>query len=1254
MQHFYPFMVNSKHHFTFPPPPAGRRHSMKGRNRRGAPPPKKKHAAPPPPRAVAEALSRRLASAFSHHQQGRPAEAEAAYRAILTAAPGQGDALNLLGVLCLQTGRPAEALTHLTAAVDADADAADFHDNRGSALAALGRVGEAATAHLRAVRLRPDFTTARFNLANALSAAGMPAPAIAVLRSAVVLKPDYLKAWFNLGNAFAAAGRHAEAAQVFRHAVALAPRMAEAHNNLSDALSAVGDLEGALAQTRAALALAPDDADQHYNLGVVLQQSARYEQAELAYRETLRRRPDHFRAWNNLGGVLRRLRRPEQAAACHRVTMALRPDFLEAFYNLGNALQRLGRLAEAQAIYERVLARNPDLATATHNLGMLSLIHGDLARGWAGYEKRFNAREAHPNRRPQIPLWNGEPLAGRRLLVWREQGVGDEFMFSSCYDDLMNLGGSVIIETDPRLVSLFARSFPYATVRAQTCDENANETLTDLGADLHCPAGSLPRLLRPQLSRIPHRRSWLQPDPAHVARWRTRIDALGAGLKIGICWSSEMKGEERDVGYTALADWGPILQLPGVRIISLQYYDCAAEIAAAERRFGGKIHRWDDLDQKNDFEGVAGLIAGLDLVATVGTSVGELAAALGTPTWRFGGHGDWSALGTGCRPWYPAMLFRSARPGEALPQIIRRLAAALRGMIPPAQSAVIPPTRPVVTSAPPAPASQPVKAPPIETPPPDLGRMLTSALRAHQSGRIAGAVAEYRRLIAWRPDHPDGLHLLGLCRHQTGASDDAAALIKRALRTDPDFPTATNNLGLVLQAMRQADGARDAFMRALALRPDFPEAASHLGVARQGAAHYVQAVQWHRRALRLAPDNAAFLTNLGSALERTGRFNEAAAAYRSAITLHPGGPADTLNNLGMAAKQAGDSRKAEKWMRRALRLHPGFALAAWNVGLLDLAHGDFAAGWRGYDRRFETATMQPPRMIDLPVWDGSPLNGRRLLVWDEQGVGDEILFASCLGDLQACNGQVVAECDPRLVGLLSRAFPWAEVRPSEGAPGGPERRIPSDCHVQLPMGSLPRLVRRKLTDFPLRPAFLAPTAALREKWAARVAALPPGLRVGVAWTSQVVDAYRKDAYMRPEDFLPLLRAPGVQAVNLQYGDQTAALRRLEQNHGRRLHGWDDLDLKNDFEGVAALIVNLDLVISPASSVGELATALGVPTWRICGPDWTQLGTVVRPWYPTMRVFDPRPGETIADIPSRLARLVGISAQPVNHSLRDVG
>jgi tetratricopeptide (TPR) repeat protein/ADP-heptose:LPS heptosyltransferase len=1221
---------------------------MKGRNRRGAPPPpKKKHVAPlpPPPRAVAEALSRRLAMAVSHHQQGRLADAEAAYRAVLTAAPGQGDALNLLGVLCLQTGRPAEALEHLTAAVDAHADAADFHDNRGSALAALGRVGEAATAHLRAVRLRPDFTTARFNLANALSAAGMPAPAGALLRSAVALKPDYLKAWFNLGNAFADARRHAEAAQAFRHAVALDPRMAQAHNNLSDALSAVGDLEGALAQTRAALALAPDDADQRYNLGVVLQQSARYEQAELAYRETLRRRPDHFRAWNNLGGVLRRLRRPEQAAACHRVTMALRPDFLEAFYNLGNALQRLGRFAEAQAIYERVLARNPDLATATHNLGMLSLIHGDLARGWAGYEKRFNAREAHPNRRPQIPLWNGEPLAGRRLLVWREQGVGDEFMFSSCYNDLIDLGGPVIIETDPRLVSLFARSFPFATVRAQTCDENANETRVDLGADLHCPAGSLPRLFRPSLSGFLRRPGRLLPDPAHVARWKTRLDALGAGLKIGICWSSEMGGEDRDAGYTALADWGPVLQTPGVRIVNLQYFDCSAEIAAAELRFGCKIHRWSDLDQKNDFESVAALIAGLDLVATVGTSVGELAAAVGTPTWRFGRRGDWSALGAGCRPWYAVMRLWSARPGEALPQIIRRLAAALRGMIPPTQGAV--------TSASPAP--QPVKAAPIQTTPsPDLGRMLTSALRAHQSGKIAGAVAEYRRLIAWRPDHPDGLHLLGLCRHQTGAPDIAAKLIKRALRTDPDFPTATNNLGLVLQAMRQAGDARDAFMRALALRPDFPEAASHLGVARQGAAHYVHAVQWHRRALRLSPDNAAFLTNLGSALERAGRFAEAAAAYRSAIIRQPGGPADTLNNLGMAAKQAGDSRKAEKWMRRALRLHPDFPLAAWNVGLLDLARGDFAAGWRGYDRRFETATMQPPRMIDLPVWDGSPLNGRRLLVWDEQGVGDEILFASCLGHLQACNGQVVAECDPRLVGLLSRAFPWAEIRPSAGAPGGPERRIPSDCHVQLPMGSLPRSARRKLTDFPTRPAFLAPTAALREKWAARVAALPPGLRIGFAWTSQVVDAYRKDAYMRPEDFLPLLRAPGVQAVNLQYGDQTAALRRLEQNHGRRLHGWDDLDLKDDFESVAALMVNLDLVISPASSVGELAGALGVPTWRICNVDWTQLGTCARPWYPAMRIFFPRPGETIADIPPRLAHLIAHAAQPVDHSPRDVG
>lgn len=1187
-------------------------HRNKGRNASSGSPPG------PPPRLLTEALRQHLRLALEHHQQNRLAEAESAYRAVLASAPRNADALNLLGVICLQTGRAGEAEQLLTAATREDASVAAYHDNLGSALAAQGRVGEAAAAHWRAVKLQPDFAAAYFNLANALDAAGR-AEAEKAFRAALVLKPDYFKVWFNLGNARERRQRHREAAAAFARAVALEPDLPDAHTNLSDALSAIGDLAGALTHQRAAVALRPGDANAHYNLGVVLQQSAKYEEAELAYRDALRRRPDHFGAWNNLGGVLRRLKRPDKAAACHRVALAFRPDFLEAYYNLGNALQRMGRNAEAETIYLRVLARNPDLATATHNLGMLSLINGDLARGWEGYEKRFQAKEARPWRRPPLPRWTGEPLNGRRLLVWREQGIGDEILFSSCYPQLTTLDGPVTVECEPRLMPLFVDAFPDLMFRPQTCTLDGEETLADLGADLHCPAGSLPRLLRRQLADFSASKPWLTPKAQLSVRWRTRINALGRGLKVGVCWRSQLGGDGRDASYTALSDWKPLFDTPNIRLINLQYDECAAEIEAAQARFGCAIHRWPDLDLKNDFAATAALIANLDLVISVATSVGELAAALGTPTWRIGGPHDWSSLGSACRPWYSAMRLWRTAPGENLPGVLSRAAAALRRV-------ALPPK---------APENQAAAPPSFPTEP-----ILRKAVAAQQAGQADRAATLYRSLLAITPSDADGLHLMGLLRHQTGADDGGETGIRRALQADPEFAFAANNLGLVRQARGDSEGAGRAFAHALKLRPDFAEAITHLGVLRQQLKDYDPAARLHRRAIRLNPLSAPFRNNLGTVFERAGRFDDAASAYRSAVALDPATLADALNNLGMAAQHKGRSETAKIWLTRALLVDRRHALAGWNLGLLQLTSGDLTTGWAGYERRFAASALQPPRVIRLPVWRGEALNGRRLLVWGEQGIGDEILFASCLNSLAGIDGQVVLECDRRLAPLFARAFPWLEARASEGDPGGPERRVPSDCNYQLPMGSLPALTRRRLVHFSsAHPAYLFARNDLAEIWRKRVGDLPNGLRIGFAWTSQVIDAYRSPAYMKLTDWLPVLAEPGVVSVNLQYGDIREDLRLLQEKSNVTLHLWDDLDLKNDLESVAALISQLDLVLCPASSVGELSAALGVPTWRMCANDWTSLGTNIRPWFPAMRAIRPPMGNGISSTPPVAARLL---------------
>lgn len=1143
-----------------------------------------------------------LAQALAHHQAGRFTEAEQGYRAVLAVDAKHPDALHLLGVLSLQSGKPDDAIDLIERAIAEQRGVADYWDNLGSALVAKGRFADAVAAHRNAALLNPDGPQRRHNLGNALAALGRHDLARRAFATALALRPDYAKAWYNLGNSERVLDQLDSAIAALSHAVRLIPGMVEAHNNLGDALALAGRLKEAVIQHRIVVAQRPDDAKAHYNLGAILQQQGANEGAEIAYREALKRQPRHAPALNNLGTVLRRLGRPNQAELCHRQALELHPDFVEARYNLGNALQAQGRYKEAEACFEEALAQEPDLATAAYNLSLLALLHGDLARGWTGYERRFAAGEVRPNRRIDAPLWKGEVLQGRRLLVWREQGVGDEILFASCYPDLLAWsGGTVTIECDRRLVPLFARSFPQATVRAESCTADARETIVPPDCDLHIPAGGLPHRLRDGLTTFDGQAPWLVPDPEKVRHWRRRLDALGPGLKIGVGWRSQLMTEERRGAYTRLDQWGDLFAVPGLVFVNLQYDDCADEIQEAERRFGVRVHRWADLNLKDDFDSTAALTANLDLVISPAMSAGELAGALGVPVWRFGGQ-DWTQLGTGARPWFPSMRLIQPRAGEGLEATLSAMARDLRRMV----------------------GTEPRAARALSI---NADNLLSTAMALHRHGRMDEARAAYQTVLAAAPDHADALHLLGLIDHQTGQSVQAERWMRTALRVSAEFPTAWNHLGLAFEADGAREAAERAFTRALALRPDFPEALTHLGLHRQNAARLAEAQTLHRRSIRVVSDNPAAHTNFGHACELEGRFIEAVGHYRRAAALRPDAP-DAHNNLATMATLTGTLQQSRPHLDRALRLDPNFALAAWNRGLLALADGDLSTGWAGYGQRFSARQLQRARRIPRPEWRGEPLNGRRLLVWSEQGVGDEILFASCFEALKGRDGPVTIECDRRLTSLFARSFPWAAIRAETVDRFGTETVFPPDCDLQAAAGGLPALCRTSLTAFPQRSAYLAADPARVAQWRDRVAALGDGLKIGLGWRSQVMTAQRQGAYTALDDWLPLFDLPGVSVVNLQYGDCAAELAALERR-GRRLRQWDDLNLKDDFEGVAALMSNLDLVISPAMAVGELAGALGVPVWRLGGKDWTWLGAAVRPWFPSMRLLPTRPGESMA-------------------------
>ncbi|TWA61703.1 tetratricopeptide (TPR) repeat protein [Azospirillum brasilense] len=537
---------------------------------------------------------------------------------------------------------------------------------------AEGRLAEAVTAYTDALRLDRRNPALLYGFGLVLRDLGQAEGAGQCFAAAFAVDPGCVDAADSLGTLRAGQGRFAEAESCHRAALARGADRATFWNNLANALSRQGRAPAALAAWQRAVLLDPALPEGLSNLGGGLRDAERLDEAERTHRRALRLMPDEPQANNNFGHALQARLRHAEAARWFRRALALDPGYAAALCNLGLTVQRLGDDGLADGLYGRALRVVPDLALARFNRGLLRLERGELAEGWVGYGWRFASGQAGGARQPRLPVWRGEDLTGKRLLIWGEQGVGDTILFSSLCAEAIARARSVVIETDRRLVPLFARSFPGALVRPRSSDAVA---VSD--CDLHTPIGSLARAFRRDLSAFAGPAGgWLVPDPARLAVWRDRVAALGPGLRVGIGWRSALMTESRRAAYSRLDQWGALFAVPGLVFINLQYGACEAERVAAEKRFGVAIHRWDDLDLTDDFDGTAALMANLDLVIAPATAVGELAAALGVPVWRFGGR-DWTQLGSAVRPWFPAQRLCQPRRGEDTPDVLKRMAGQL-------------------------------------------------------------------------------------------------------------------------------------------------------------------------------------------------------------------------------------------------------------------------------------------------------------------------------------------------------------------------------------------------------------------------------------------------------------------------------------------------------------------------------------------------------------------------------------------------
>ncbi|MBV8825586.1 MAG: tetratricopeptide repeat protein, partial [Hyphomicrobiales bacterium] len=1043
-----------------------------------------------------------------------------------------------------------------------------------------------------------------------------------MLRRLLERAPQRAMSWFLLGRVRNARGDRDAAIDFLRKAIALDPEFALPHNDLGTLLQAQGRRDEAEGCYRRAIELNEHFAEAMSNLGAVLAARGRLEDATAWYGHAIAADAQLAPAHNNLGAALARMSRFEEAETFHRRSISLKPDFADAHYNLGVALQDQGKFEDALASYNKAVELKPELVEAHWNRAYVMLTLGRYLEGWREHEWRWRRKEQPPRNFPQ-PMWRGEPLEGRTILLHAEQGMGDILQFMRYVPLVAARGGRVVLQVPDPVLRIAKSSFG-------ACAQVQSDADVLPAYDLHDPLMSLPLVFGTTVDTIPADIPYLKVDESAAARWRERI--VGAeGLKVGLVWAGNPQHQNNRNRSIALDRLAPLFGAPGVSWFSLQVGERKTDLP---RLPPGIVT--DFSDQLTDFAETAAFVSNLDLVIAVDTATAHLAGALGKPVWILLPFvADWRWLvGREDSRYYPsARLFRQPMRGdwESVALRVRRALDERTGA---------------------ARAASPAAA-----------RLLAQAQAKFDTGETAAGEAALKAALTADPMHARGWHRLGLLAQGRGEHAEAVGLFHRALALEAEAADTHNNLGVSLGALDRRDEAIACCRRALALRPDYAKACLNLGAALMEtdaldeAAHYLNraatldpklaeapynlgnladkrgdeatAADYFRRAAALRPGFYEANNNLGAVLLKAGDVEAAHESFARAVALRPE-HAEAHHNLSNALRDLGRCEEALAACRRATALDPTHAQANFSEAMLLLVQGKLREGFDKYEWRWKLGTLVP-RGYPVPLWNGEEIAGRTILLHGEQGYGDAIQGLRYVPLVAARGAHVVLEVPPPLLRLAGSVSGVAALV----AAGQPLPRFDLVC----PLLSLPRAFATTLETIPAKIPYLAAPSDAMARWRGRLDG--PGLKVGIAWAGSPL--HRSDARrsIDVEALAPLLKVDGVRWFSLQVGERAGDLAGLPAGSVNDL-----APQLTDFAETAAAITELDLVITVDTAVAHLAGALGRPCWVMLrsSPDWRWLlEREDSPWYPTLRLFRQRARGDWAEVVARVRAALQQSA-----------
>ncbi len=1002
----------------------------------------------------------------------------------------------------------------------------------------------------------------------------------------------------NQGRSHHEAGRREEAIQFYRQVLDCQPRNLEALNNLAIALKQEKQFIEAIALLRQALTIEPNAPYLHNNLANILWQENQLEAAKAHYQQALTANPNYADAWYGLGNVFASLGELDRAINSYQQALSRNPNYPETYNNLGNVLQAQGKLKEALDCYKKTLELNPNHLGARWNQGFTLLLAGDLQRGFTEYEWRWQMRGGNfrSPRNFSQPLWDGSDILGKRILLHCEQGFGDTIQFVR-YVDLVKqkVGefGRVILECPKPLLRLCESLLHLDRLILE------GHALPEF--DVYAPLMSLPRILGTTLATIPADIPYLYAEDIPTSFHLFKKEAGGGEIpwKIGIVWAGNPFYPGDRSRYRACLPQH-FLQLLDYKIaanLPIHLYSLQKEVTEAELSLLSANNIRDIGSKLKDFADTANAIAPLDLVITVDTAVAHLAGAMGKPVWvllPFAPDWRWM-LNRVDSPWYPSImrLFRQPQPGD-WEGVFDRVKLALKDLIYPTGKGE-------------------VFGEKIDESPAKINRPNASPLKNWHIPVLSADETE-----------SDRLHKQGVSAYQGGNLSEAIAYYRQALEINPNYAKTHNNLAVALKQQGNLLEAIDHYRQAVKFgntnELPLPTIYHNLAVTLEEIGQFAEAITEYQSAINLSPNFAEAHYNLARLLENAGQTEAAIWHYREAIKYQPNF-AQAYSNLGNIFKKIDQLAEAINCYEQAIAIKPDYAEAHWNLGISLLITGNLKRGFAEYEWRWATADF-PRRSFPQPLWDGTPLNGKTILLYNEQGFGDQIQFIRYVALVAQQGGRIIVEC-PQPLARLFETVPCVQQIAIKGEP------LP-EFDLHCPLMSLPHIFGTTLATIPAPIPYVNPPLLLNQKNRGNSLLLNPNFHIGIVWAGN--PNHQQDALRSCElrYFLPLLNLPEVKLYSLQKGDRVKDLSTLgfdppqpPLKRGELVH-IENLDSQlNDFADTAAIVDQLDLVITVDTAIAHLAGAMGKPVWLLLGnhQDWRWMQERQdSPWYPTMRIF----------------------------------